>query len=120
MLIGMALLLLVAWLLLAGFCAGAGTVLGSVAGCGAMTCIGIGGAEGLGVGSSLVWLMADAYGKNADGWSDHGNWRGECPMGIQNLELVKLLQKNGGIEFAIVPGPESLHGLMDCSCSLFP
>ncbi len=55
MLIGIALLPLGARLLLVVFCAGMGTVLGAVAGCGVITGIGIGGAEGLGVGLSLVW-----------------------------------------------------------------
>ncbi len=34
-------------------------------------------------------------------------------MRIRCLELIKLLQKNGGIEFAVVPGPESLHSLVN-------
>ncbi len=55
MLMGMALLHLVPRLLLSFFCAGMGAVLGAVAGCGTMIGISIGGAEGLGVGSSLVW-----------------------------------------------------------------
>jgi hypothetical protein len=49
MLMGIALLPLVARLLFFFFCARMGTVLGAVAGCGTMIGIGIGGAEGLGV-----------------------------------------------------------------------
>jgi len=54
MLIGMALLLRATWLLLADFEIGVCTVLGEAAGCGAMACISMGGAEGVGVRSSLV------------------------------------------------------------------
>jgi len=34
-------------------------------------------------------------------------------MRIQCLELHQLLQKNGGIEFAIVSGMESLYSLVN-------
>ncbi len=30
------------------------------------------------------------------------------------MELVELIQKNGSIKLAVVPGPESLHSLVDC------
>ncbi len=78
----------------------------------------MGGAEGVGVRSSLVWQQnfqrPDAYGEGADGCSNHGRRRGESPVWIQALELVQLVQENGGIEFAVVPGPELLDGLVDC------
>ncbi len=35
-------------------------------------------------------------------------------MQIQINNLIQLVQENGGIEFAVVPGPESLNGLVDC------
>ncbi len=35
-------------------------------------------------------------------------------MWIRVVELVQLVQENGGIKFAIVPGPEPLNGLMNC------
>ncbi len=54
MLIGMPLLLWAARLLLAGFRAGAGAVHGVAAGCDAMASMSMGGAEDVGVGSSLV------------------------------------------------------------------
>ncbi len=54
MLMGMALLPLVARSLLLFFGTGVGAVLGVVAGCGTRAGISIGSAEGLGVGSSLV------------------------------------------------------------------
>jgi hypothetical protein len=57
MLMGIALLPLVARLLLLFFCAGMGPALGAVAGCGTMTGmtgIGNGGAEGMIIESSLV------------------------------------------------------------------
>ncbi len=30
------------------------------------------------------------------------------------LKVVELVQENGGVKFAVVPGPESLYGLVDC------
>jgi hypothetical protein len=58
-------------LLLSFFCTRMGAVLGAVAGCGTMIGISIGGAEGLGVGSSLVWQQhfqrQRPIAKNADG-----------------------------------------------------
>ena len=55
MLIGIALLLCMALVLAAFFCTIAGAALGAATGCGAMACIGMGSAEGVGVGGSLGW-----------------------------------------------------------------
>jgi len=122
---GIALLPLVAQLLLFFFCARMGPALGAVAGCGAMTGmagIGIGGAEGLVVESFLGLVAAspeaEAHGEDADGCPGHGGRKSEGPVRVRSLEMIELIQENGGIEFAIVPGPESLHSLMDCL--LFP
>ncbi len=65
-------------------------------------------------GLATEFPEANAYGKGADGYPDHGNWQGECPMRIRILELVQLVQENGGIKFAVVPGPEPLNSLVDC------
>jgi hypothetical protein len=38
-------------------------------------------------------------------------------MRIRVAELVQVVQENGGIKFAIVPGPEPLNELLLCSDS---
>ncbi len=57
---------------------------------------------------------ADAYSEGADGCSDHGSWRSESPMWVQGLNLIQLVQEDGGFEFAILSGPEALYRLVDC------
>ncbi len=55
MLMGITLLLRTAWGLTASFWTGAGVAFGTATGCGVMACIGMGGAEGVGIGFSLDW-----------------------------------------------------------------
>jgi hypothetical protein len=83
-----------------------------------MAFIGISGSEGFWswslLGSAAKYPEADAYGKGTDGCSDHGSWGSESPMGIWGLQVVQLVQENGGLKFTIVPVPAFLYCLEDC------
>ncbi len=60
-----------------------------------------------------------AYSEQADGSSDHCCWRGESPVGllfgvlVALIQLIQLVEQNGGIEFTVVAGAQSLHCLVD-------
>jgi hypothetical protein len=88
MLMGMALLPLVARLLLLFFGVGMGAILETVAGCGARTGIAIDGAEGLGIGSSQVrqqhfqWQMPMVKMQMAAPIMAAGEVNAQCKFGV--------------------------------------
>jgi hypothetical protein len=111
MLIGITLLLQAARLLLAGFWIGAGTVLGAVAGCEMMD-------EVVSKVSVLEFLWFSTKFPVADVVKVQmaalimaaSEVKAQC--GVQRLEVIQLVQEDGGVELAIVPGPKTLYRLV--------
>ena len=38
----------------------------------------------------------------------------KAQCGVQRLEVIQLVQEDGGFEFTILPGSEALYCLVDC------
>ncbi len=112
MLIGITLLLQAARLLLAGSWIGAGTV----AGCEMMADIGRGGVKGVSVGvffgsaQSFQMQMPVVKVQMAALIMAAREVKAQC--GVQRLEVIQLVQEDGGVELAIVPGPKTLYRLV--------